>query len=307
MKTFMHRLLLTIFILPLNCAFALDVGESVLYVRTNDNYLVVDLTGHEAFSKLNSNLLEKVKPGPLSEWTTVPIEMLPTPLQIKTLEILTPGKRLQAKIIEAKVKYGASNASLILVSDQKSSYGEIWSGIAKLGAPFPATANLKLVTDEKSDLVNGIEGTSPLVSEISGKFKAWIDSEIDRKSLELYNRLKISNADFRFLKGNFRPGGEWLAWGHLSYSQEREKEDLSSFMAAAILNTEGKIIETLQKPSVGMGDSLGSWVPKFHVDIDADGIEEIICGISHYEGGENVLLKWKDGKVSSIILEGDSA
>ena len=56
-----------------------------------------------------------------------------------------------------------------------------------------------------------------------------------------------------------------------------------------------------------MGDGLFSWEPKFHVDIDADGTEELLAQVSHYEGAEMRLYRWQGRKMRYTVLQGDSA
>ena len=61
----------------------------------------------------------------------------------------------------------------------------------------------------------------------------------------MYQRLHIGISDFKFLKGQFRPGGSWLVWGDLAWSEEREAAE-KSFEIGAILDSKGKIVEIVR-------------------------------------------------------------
>lgn len=66
-------------------------------------------------------------------------------------------------------------------------------------------------------------------------------------------------------------------------------------------------MEVLQVPKVGRGDSLLGWDPKFSLDLDGDGIFELVVEESHYDGGSTVMYYWKNGKRHKAVLQSDSA
>jgi hypothetical protein len=153
-----------------------------------------------------------------------------------------------------------------------------------------------------------VNGSDPTVSKLTERFQKWVEAHIAADQREMYQHLHITTSDFRLLEGRFRPGGRWLVWGELAWSEERARLD-KSFKVGAILDTRGNTIEVVQAPLAWIGgDGAGSgWTPLFVIDFDSDGINELIANISLYEGGGVTLYQWKNGKMTPIELQFDSA
>lgn len=80
-----------------------------------------------------------------------------------------------------------------------------------------------------------------------------------------------------------------------------------SFEMGVILDAKGNPIEILQEPLVGIGVGLAGWEPLFAIDVDSDGVDELVCQISHYEGGSRVIYHWGINRLISTTLASDSS
>lgn len=301
-----------------------DLEQQVLHVICgDDSQLTIDTTGHQYFARFNNALAERIPISQIgSSWQIVPQKLLPQSLQMSRVDLLTSKGRTKAKIIEARIKYGASEVQLHLITDQKCNH-DFPGGLVKLGKPLTSSAQLTritevttaTVTDGREIQVSAVTGSDPAVSKFTELFQKWVDINISDNQREIYRRLHITRSDFKLLEGRFRPGGRWLVWGELAWSEERERERESLekiFEVGAILDSKGKTIEVIRVPQAwitcpGCEGAGTSWNPSFVIDLDSDGISEIVADISLYEGAGVTLYQWKNGKMTPIELQFDSA
>ena len=140
-------------------ASANDLEQEVLFVNCGDDrQLIIDTTGHQYYAALNNVLLERLHvPQTDSSWQEVPPELLPKSLRMGSVDLLTEHKSLQAKITSSRIKYGASETQLILITDQECDH-RFRGGLVKLGPPVSPSAHLNIVEDPAFDMVGSARG-----------------------------------------------------------------------------------------------------------------------------------------------------
>ncbi len=164
-------------------------------------------------------------------------------------------------------------------------------GLAVVGARIPAERKLKapVAVDLKTVANKGV------LSRIRARMKADVPAE-QRKMVA---GVALLPEHVTMVHGRF-PGGA-TALVTVDVPELSEADGTEHFTALFLADAAGNLVRWIYKPEVRIEFHPIYWL----VDVDGDGLDEVLFGMEYYEGDYLYLLRWKDGAPVTAEIAGE--
>ena len=269
----------------------------LLLVVGDEHRLTVDATGNEAFGAEADALLQKLSAGsdqkhPFKfDLSTAQYPKFLT--DIRRIAAVTTKGRVELTDLKVQLLEGCSGAQLTIASRAE---GDDPGGLASLDADFPPTAKVRAVVGRSAQ-------TAGVAKTAARAIFAAASANLSRAVRQRLAAAKVGPDSLKFAAGKFANNAAWLVWA--DETLKGKGGDGRTFAFAGLVDHQGKLVQTILAGTSQVGDAVLNWTPLFSVDVDGDGLEEIVGKESYYESANTFLYGSESGKAPPFQLLSD--
>jgi hypothetical protein len=203
--------------------------------------------------------------------------------------VLTTKGPITLKVKGVSAFAGASSNHLIVIMDGNRKLAGL-EGLAVINTIMPKALKLKAVAKpSRRDL------------RFLGKVRDEIAAGLSKEVATILKRVRVSAKTMSMMKGKFPGGGAALISIHAAQLGEVEGMDLLSGLV--LVDSSGKVVQYINAPTV----QIEHFEFLYLVDLDNNGVDEVVVKMSYYEGDYTYLLQWKNGQPVFEQVAGDGA
>jgi hypothetical protein len=266
-----------------------EVPERTFWAETSDGQTLLDVTALSEGERASVEQMADKYPDEGKGAPRIPADeplLLPRFRVGERYAVITAKGTYGLGIVGFAATRGASEAHL-LVYLEKLPKGAGKEGLAVPEAWLPQDFRPKLTP------LKAVPLPKPIAAKLLDKALAGLSAE-EKTGL---GRRKPATSDLKAYTARMPSGVRWIV------TCAKKLSLTEVFSGMVYVSATGETVATHAPFGVGIEHHL----PRYAIDLDRDGLDEILFDSVYYEGDYRLLLKWEKGAPTVVTLTGDGA